>query len=72
MPHLNKFFGIKLFIVYSMHSFGSQNLERVEQVCLASLIYELKSGNEKHMMTVYKNKTPEANETHEETTERHS
>ena len=43
-------FGISLFREMSLSSFGSKNLERVDNVYLASLMYKLLSDNEEGMM----------------------
>ena len=56
----NNLFGISLFREMSLSSFGSKNLERVDNVYLASLMYKLLSDNEEDMMGLCRKETEDA------------
>ena len=53
----NNLFGISLFRETTLSSSGSKQLERVDNVYLASLMYKLLSDNEEDMIIVYKKET---------------
>ena len=59
----NNLFGISLFREMTLSSFGSKQLERVDNVYLASLMYKLLSDNEEDMIIVYKKETADAIDT---------
>ena len=59
----NNLFGLSLFREMSLSSFGSKNLETVDHVYLARLMYKLLSDNEEDIMIIYKKETTAAIDT---------